>query len=92
MFFLILSKSHKNIENKYVTDSVCFYYNRLADLREKFSRYDIDGNGRISLQEAQWALQGELDVSPQTALKLLNQFVQLDYVQFATFYRKVQKK
>ena len=64
----------------------------MADLREKFQRYDIDQNGEISLQEAQWALQVELKVTPQTALRLLNQFVRLDYNQFVDFYRQIQAK
>jgi Ca2+-binding EF-hand superfamily protein len=65
---------------------------KLADLREKFQRYDLDDNGVISLQEAQWSLQVELKVTPQTALRLLNQFIKLDYNQFVEFYKQVQEK
>ena len=65
---------------------------RLAELREKFQRYDTDSNGLISLSEAQWALQMELEVGPQTALRLLNRFVRLNYDQFVDFYAQVQAK
>lgn len=65
---------------------------KLADLREKFQRYDVEGDGIISLQQAQWALQMELDVTPQTAIRLLNNFVKLNYEQFVDFYGKVQAK
>ena len=44
----------------------------------------------ISLNEAQCALQQELQVTPVTALRLLNQFVKLDYEQFVGFYKQVQ--
>ncbi|ELT90122.1 hypothetical protein CAPTEDRAFT_218741 [Capitella teleta] len=65
---------------------------RMAELREKFQRYDQDGQGCIRLSEASWALQMELDVAPSTALRLLNQFVRMDYNQFCEFYEKIQQK
>ena len=65
---------------------------RLAELREKFQRYDLDRDGHISLEEASRTLQCELLVQPRTALKLLNQFVRLDYNQFVKFYTKIQDK
>ena len=64
----------------------------MADLREKFQRYDHDHKGQITLHEAQWALQVELKISPTTALRLLNQFVKLNYDQFVEFYQQVQAK
>jgi len=64
---------------------------RLADLRGKFQQYDMENKGVISLQEAQWALQVELKVSPPTAFRLLNQFIRLDYDQFTDFYGKIQE-
>ncbi|KAK2168878.1 hypothetical protein LSH36_13g01000 [Paralvinella palmiformis] len=67
-------------------------HNRIGELRDKFQRYDVDKNGYISLNEAQWALQMELNISDKTALRLLNQFVKLDYEQFMEFYEKIQQK
>lgn len=65
---------------------------RLAELREKFQRYDHHHQGFIRLSEASWALQMELEVTPATALRLLNQFVRMDYNQFCDFYEKIQQK
>ena len=65
---------------------------RLAELRDKFQKYDTDKNGFVSLNEAQWALQLELDITQPTALRLLNQFVKLDYEHFVEFYGQIQKK
>jgi len=64
---------------------------RLADLRGKFQQYDMENKGVISLQEAQWALQVELKVTPPTAFRLLNQFIRLNYDQFTEFYGKIQE-
>ena len=69
----------------------CLHF-RIGELRDKFQRYDVDKNGYISLNEAQWALQMELNISDKTALRLLNQFVKLDYEQFMEFYEKIQQK
>lgn len=65
---------------------------RLGELQDKFERYDMDGDGMISLMEAQWALHTELLVSPATSLRLLAEFVHLDYQQFSQFYTQVKKK
>jgi len=64
---------------------------KLAELRDKFQRYDLNGDGIISLNEAQWSLQSELRVTSYTALRLLNQFVRLNYEQFLDFFSHVQK-
>jgi len=64
---------------------------KLAELRDKFQKYDLNGDGIISLNEAQWSLQSELRVTSYTALRLLNQFVKLNYEQFLDFFSQVQK-
>jgi len=72
-------------------------YGRRAEVRRQFVKYDRDGDGLVSLEEAHGVLQRQLGFSVDQSVDLVRRYDsngdgQLNYEEFARFYAKVKAK
>ena len=69
----------------------------MADIKQTFERYDTDGDGAISYQEAHHVLHQELGFDPDKTRTLIRVYDRsgdgkLSYEEFIWFYWKIQEK
>ena len=69
----------------------------MDDIKRTFDKYDVDGNGYISLQEAHEVLHEQLGFSEENTKRLISVYdrngdARLNFEEFIWFYWRVQEK
>jgi len=69
----------------------------MDEIKKAFQKYDLDGNGYITVAEAHKVLEAELCFDPERTEKLIKVYDRngdgrLSYEEFIWFYWKIQEK
>ena len=69
----------------------------MDEIKKAFQKYDLDGNGYITAEEAHKVLEAELSFDPDRTKKLIKVYDRngdgrLSYEEFIWFYWKIQEK